>query len=96
MQDPESLERENDRSLEHVSDRVSMLKNITVDIHKEADAHHRILDGMASDMQGFSGALNQTVQHFNKVLETKNGRYCCYMVTFMVFAILLFKFVLVG
>ena len=40
--DPESLERENDRNLETMGDRVSMLKNITMDIHKEADSHHRI------------------------------------------------------
>lgn len=82
--DPESLERENDRSLETMGDRVSMLKNITMDIHKEADSHHRILDGMRDDMSGFQGVLTQTVQHFSKVLETKNGRYFCYLFGFFI------------
>ena len=80
--DPESLERENDRNLETMGDRVSMLKNITMDIHKEADSHHRILDGMRDDMSGFQGVLTQTVQHFSKVLETKKGRYFCYLFVF--------------
>ena len=82
--DPESLERENDRNLETMGDRVSMLKNITMDIHKEADSHHRILDGMRDDMSGFQGVLTQTVQHFSKVLELKNGRYFCYLFGFFI------------
>jgi len=31
----DGLERENDRSISHMSDRVSALKQITVDIHDE-------------------------------------------------------------
>ena len=91
--DPESLERENDRNLETMGDRVSMLKNITMDIHKEADSHHRILDGMRDDMSGFQGVLNQTVQQFSKVLETKNGRYFCYLFAFFIGMWLLSKII---
>ena len=93
MRDLESLERENDRNLETMGDRVSMLKNITMDIHKEADAHHRILDGMRDDMSGFQGVLTQTVAHFSKVLETKNGRYFCYLFGFFIGMWLLSKII---
>ena len=93
MRDLESLERENDRNLETMGDRVSMLKNITMDIHKEADAHHRILDGMRDDMSVFQGVLTQTVAHFSKVLETKNGRYFCYLFGFFIGMWLLSKII---
>jgi blocked-early-in-transport protein 1 len=47
--DPESQERDNDTAINHMSDRVAMLKKITSDIHGEAESHHRLLDGGARD-----------------------------------------------
>ena len=51
-QDPESLERDNDSAINHMSDRVAMLKKITNDIHGEAESHHRLLDGLSDNMVG--------------------------------------------
>lgn len=51
-QDPESLERDNDAAINHMSDRVAMLKKITSDIHNEAESHHRLLDGLSDNMVG--------------------------------------------
>jgi blocked early in transport 1 len=89
----DSLEKENDRSLEHMSDRVSMLKNITIDIKREADDHNKLLDSMRTDMEGFNGLLKETVVKFTKVLETKNGRYACYMLVFFMFCWFLSKLI---
>jgi hypothetical protein len=43
--DPESLERDNDAAIGHMSDRVAMLRSITDNIHDEAESHKKLLDG---------------------------------------------------
>ena len=43
--DPESLERDNDAAIGHMSDRVAMLRSITDNIHNEAESHKKLLDG---------------------------------------------------
>ena len=54
-QDPESLERENDAAIDHMGDRVAMLRKITSGIHDEAESHHRLLDGLSDNMGGIGG-----------------------------------------
>lgn len=44
--DLEAMERDNDRNISDIGERVSMLKNITKGIHDEVQAQHGILDGM--------------------------------------------------
>ena len=43
--DPETLERDNDAAIGHMSDRVAMLRSITDNIHNEAESHKKLLDG---------------------------------------------------
>ena len=87
-QDPESLERENDAAIDHMGDRVAMLRKITSGIHDEAESHHRLLDGLSDNMGGIGGGLKETMSHFNKVfVENKNGRQFCYMVGGITFTI---------
>ena len=90
-QDPESLERENDAAIDHMGDRVAMLRKITSGIHDEAESHHRLLDGLSDNMGGIGGGLKETMSHFNKVfVENKNGRQFCYMVGGITFTIWFF------
>jgi hypothetical protein len=44
--DPETAERENDREIEKLAERASILKRITSDIHDEAERHNTFLDNM--------------------------------------------------
>lgn len=87
------MERDNDAAINHMSDRVAMLKNITNQIHSEAESHHRLLDGLSDNMGGVGGMLGQTMGHFNKTfVDNKNGRQFCYMVGGIVFVIWLFYY----
>ena len=54
--DPESLERDNDAAIGHMSDRVAMLRSITDNIHNEAESHKKLLDGMETPWEA-SGRL---------------------------------------
>ncbi|EFJ48523.1 Qc-SNARE, Bet1/mBET1 family [Volvox carteri f. nagariensis] len=58
--DVESLEQENDRGLDHLADRVALLKNVTQGINKEANDQHKLLDNMDGSfmsVRGFMGAV---------------------------------------
>ena len=79
--DPETLERDNDAAIGHMSDRVAMLRSITDNIHNEAELHKKLLDGMGDSMGGVGETLGETVKHFNAVfVNNKNGRQFCYAV----------------
>ena len=83
--DPETLERDNDAAIGHMSDRVAMLRSITDNIHNEAESHKKLLDGMGDSMGGVGETLGETVKHFNAVfVNNKNGRQFCYAVWGMV------------
>eukprot|EP00191_Tetraselmis_sp_GSL018_P022780 CAMPEP_0177621514 /NCGR_PEP_ID=MMETSP0419_2-20121207/27626_1 /TAXON_ID=582737 /ORGANISM="Tetraselmis sp., Strain GSL018" /LENGTH=74 /DNA_ID=CAMNT_0019121437 /DNA_START=228 /DNA_END=448 /DNA_ORIENTATION=- len=53
--DAEAMEKENDRSISDMGERVSMLKNITKGIHDEVQGQHSLLDNMGMDMTGARG-----------------------------------------
>eukprot|EP00898_Chlorokybus_atmophyticus_P002058 jgi/Chlat1/2853/Chrsp194S03010 len=67
--DRELAEQENDRSLDKLSDRVSILKRVTMDINQEVDSQHRLLDRMGQDMDGTRGLLGGTMDRFNKFIK---------------------------
>ncbi|KAH7405151.1 hypothetical protein KP509_15G058500 [Ceratopteris richardii] len=70
----EISEHENDRELDGLQDRVSLLKRLTSDIHAEVDSQNRILDHMGNQMDISKGMLFGTVGRFKKVFEAKSSR----------------------
>lgn len=42
--DPESLERDNDRSVDQLGEKTALLKNLTKGIHEEVETHNRMLE----------------------------------------------------
>lgn len=77
--DPESLEKENDKGIDALGERVSMLRNITSNIHGEVDSQHQILDRMAQSMGGIQLGLGASVDKFKKVMNEPQGRKMVYM-----------------
>ncbi|CAI9107674.1 OLC1v1007087C1 [Oldenlandia corymbosa var. corymbosa] len=67
-------EHENERAIEGLQDRVSLLKRISGDIHEEVDNHNRMLDGMRDEMDTSRGVLAGTMDKFKMVFETKSSR----------------------
>ena len=71
--DEESLERENDKGVSDLGDRVSLLKNITKGIQDEVQDQHGILDRMSLDMSGTRGMLGGTADRLGKVMENSTN-----------------------
>ncbi|XP_072969076.1 bet1-like SNARE 1-1 [Typha angustifolia] len=67
-------EHENDRDIEGLQDRVSILKRLTGDINEEVESHNLMLDRMGNDMDSSRGILSGTVDRFKTVFETKSSR----------------------
>ncbi|CAD6248946.1 unnamed protein product [Miscanthus lutarioriparius] len=60
-------EQENDRAIDGLQDRVSILKRLSGDIHEEVETHNRMLDRMGNDMDSSRGFLSGTVDKFKMV-----------------------------
>ncbi|KAM0845668.1 hypothetical protein ACQ4PT_041920 [Festuca glaucescens] len=67
-------EHENERAIDGLQDRVSILKRLSGDINEEVETHNRMLDRMGNDMDASRGFLSGTVDKFKTVFETKSSR----------------------
>ncbi|CAK7346442.1 unnamed protein product [Dovyalis caffra] len=67
-------EQDNERALEGLQDRVSLLKRLSGDINEEVDNHNLMLDRMGNDMDSSRGVLSGTMDRFKTVFETKSSR----------------------
>ncbi|XP_073298162.1 bet1-like SNARE 1-1 isoform X1 [Primulina huaijiensis] len=67
-------EQENDRAIDGLQDRVSMLKRLSGDINEEVEGHNRMLDRMGNDMDTSRGVLSGTMDKFKMVFEKKSSR----------------------
>ncbi|KAI5597000.1 hypothetical protein POPTR_002G041500v4 [Populus trichocarpa] len=61
-------EQDNERALEGLEDRVSLLKRLSGDINEEVDSHNLMLDRMGNDMDSSRGVLSGTMDRFKMVI----------------------------
>jgi len=87
--DPESLERENDRDIERIGERTSLLKQVTSGIKDEVEKSHRALDSIAGDMGSARMSLGATVHRFKKVFEEPQKKQLLYWVATIVLVLFL-------
>lgn len=91
----DGLERENDRSISHMSDRVSALKQITVDIHDEVEGHHRLINDTSDDMARMKTALRESAMAFQQVIDNaRKAGYFWKVVGGMVFGFFFLRWLL--
>ncbi|XP_021899545.1 bet1-like SNARE 1-2 isoform X1 [Carica papaya] len=60
----EISEPENDKAMDNLQDRVSLLKRLTGDIHEEVESHNRMLDRMGNNMDASRGVMSVTMDRF--------------------------------
>mmetsp|Transcript_19227 Transcript_19227/g.48931 ORF Transcript_19227/g.48931 Transcript_19227/m.48931 type:complete len:111 (+) Transcript_19227:124-456(+) len=78
--DVESLERDNDRGLDTLAERVGLLKAATLGIKNEADSQHNLLDNMDGGMMNTRGFLSSVNDKFKLVMSNKQNRTTSMMV----------------
>ncbi|KAJ9510904.1 hypothetical protein QJQ45_027688 [Haematococcus lacustris] len=72
--DVESLERDNDRGLDALSERVGLLKAATHGIKSEVENQHNLLDNMDGSMGHTRGMLGSVNDKFKLVMSNKQNR----------------------
>ncbi|PNH04293.1 Bet1-like SNARE 1-2 [Tetrabaena socialis] len=76
--DIEAVEQENDRELDHLADRVALLKNVTHGINKETNDQHKLLDGMDGSFGSVGGLMGAVATKFGVVLDDKANKRMIY------------------
>jgi blocked early in transport 1 len=72
-----------------LSNQVSLLKELTIDIGNEVNSQNRMLDGMSGSMMDASGLLGGTLKKIGVMMKRGGSRHMCYLVGFIVFAFMM-------
>jgi len=93
----DAMERDNDRNIDYMGDRVSALKKITVDIHDEVEGHHRLIDSTGDSMAGAQAALRETAAALREVVENaRRHRYFWQMIGFCLVSFFFLRWIVWG
>ncbi|KAI8468932.1 MAG: hypothetical protein J3K34DRAFT_425282 [Monoraphidium minutum] len=88
------MEKENDRGIEALSERIGLLKQATHGIRSEVDTQHSVLDRMADSMLGTQGVLGNAATKFKTVMADKDNRRMLSIVSAMVVALLFVYYIM--
>mmetsp|Transcript_19994 Transcript_19994/g.32795 ORF Transcript_19994/g.32795 Transcript_19994/m.32795 type:complete len:131 (+) Transcript_19994:145-537(+) len=82
------LEQDNDREIADLSSKVSVLKNLTIDINREVNEQNSFLDNMDGQFSGVGNILKGTMNKLNEMVKTKSSQHLCYLALFIVGVVL--------
>lgn len=78
------LEQQNNERISDLSQKVSLLKGLTIDIGNEVREQNSMLDNMGDTFSNTSDLLHGSLQRIGVMLQTAGGKHMCYMVAFSV------------
>mmetsp|Transcript_25609 Transcript_25609/g.46236 ORF Transcript_25609/g.46236 Transcript_25609/m.46236 type:complete len:147 (-) Transcript_25609:110-550(-) len=79
------MEQQNNDRISELSDQVSRLKGLTIDIGNEVREQNSLLDDMGEGFSSTGDLLAGSLRRIGTMLETRGGKHMCYMVAFVVF-----------
>jgi hypothetical protein len=82
------LEQQNNERIELLSDQVSRLKGLTMDINNEVKEQNSLLDGMHDGFVNTKDMLASSLGRIGTMLESGGAKHMCYMVGFCVCAMI--------
>jgi len=88
------LEQHNDERLSQLSEKVSIIRQVTVDIEAQVKESNKMLSEMEGDMDNVQGLLSNTISKLDKLAKSGGGRHMLYLVLFMLFVFLLLYFLM--
>ncbi|GAB5592566.1 hypothetical protein Unana1_07466 [Umbelopsis nana] len=78
------LEQQNDYRMQELDAKVSALKNVTIDIHRDVTEQHDLIDDSTNIFAGFGTAFNNSFGRLNRMVSTRHKRQLCLYVTVIV------------
>jgi blocked-early-in-transport protein 1 len=82
------LESQNNERITMLSDQVSRLKGLTIDIGNEVREQNSLLENMGDGFQNTRDLLGNSLRRIGTMLESGGAKHMCYMVLFAVFVML--------
>lgn len=87
QQDNNELEHENERMAQELSEKIGVLKSLSIDIGNEVQYQHKLLRDVDDDMDRTSGFLGKTM---SRVVRLSKGSHNYIILYLFVFAIIVF------
>jgi len=78
------LEQQNNERINELSEHVSRLKGLTIDIGNEVREQNSLLDNMSDGFQNTRDMLQGSLRRIGTMLEQGGAKHMCYMVGFCV------------
>lgn len=79
------MEQQNNDRISELSDQVSRLKGLTIDIGNEVREQNSLLDDMGEGFASTGDLLAGSLRRIGTMLESGGAKHMCYMVAFVVF-----------
>mmetsp|Transcript_7618 Transcript_7618/g.19721 ORF Transcript_7618/g.19721 Transcript_7618/m.19721 type:complete len:125 (+) Transcript_7618:1315-1689(+) len=77
------MERENDETINLLHNKVSQLKEMTIQIGDFVNQDNRMLDDMGGNFDKTGGLLGGTMKRLDALAQTKHGRHMIYLALFV-------------
>ncbi|CAG0902430.1 unnamed protein product [Darwinula stevensoni] len=92
----ETVDRQNLERAGILSEKVSRLKSLALDIEGETKGHNHLLDGLEDDFEGTTGLLSGSLNRVHALLGTgrNNRRLMCYVSSFIIVFLLFIYFLM--
>ncbi|KAI9243564.1 hypothetical protein BDA99DRAFT_544402 [Phascolomyces articulosus] len=78
------FEQQNDVRMNELGNKLSALKNITIDMHNDVNDQERLLDESNNAFGGLGQTLKQSYSRMNRMVSTRHKRQLCYYVAVVV------------
>ncbi|CAN0114488.1 unnamed protein product [Scytosiphon promiscuus] len=88
------MEMQNNAHIDDLSDQVSRLKHLTIDIGQEVRSQNDLISGMEGQMFDARGLLGGTLRRINTMMAQGGSRHMCYLVGFIVFTFMAIWYIL--
>merc|ERR1719222_557840 len=82
------LEQQNNNRISELSEQVTRLNGLTVDIGAEVKAQNSLLDQMGEGFLSTGEMLQGSLAKIGIMLDTSSGRHMCYMILFVIFVVI--------
>jgi len=88
------LEQQNNERIYELSQQVSRLKGLTLDIGNEVREQNSLLDNMGDGFANAGDMLQGSLRRIGNMLESGGMKHMCYMVAFVVFVVVFLYWVM--
>ena len=82
------LEQQNNERIFELSEQVSRLKGLTIDIGNEVREQNSLLDQMGDGFSNVGDMIQGSMRRIGSMLESGGAKHMCYMVGFVVFVVI--------